>query len=361
MLAKQLRHMKLGASRPIHICLVSPCTGSYGGLEAYILTLGAFFQRQEGFQVRVVFKMVRGFRLAADLKLVLDETPVDVRFVDRASAALWREIAWADIVHGQNASPDIAVCSLLLRKPLVLTIHYNFLMKLSLRKILWRLVAHCATRRIYISDFVRRTWEGASEKNGSMMIHSVCQFPQGDAIPCEQRKGFVFAARWIENKGLDTLIKAYRSARFEKSKWPLRLIGTGPLREVVEAEIKRHSIEGIEVLGFVSDAKKEDVIRYAKWAVAPSNTNEDLGLVPFEARSVGVPCIVTRDGGLPESGGREALLCEPGSIDDLRRTLEKAAEMSDSEYALRSCNTRRQLIDQLKPLSYYSEMYRSLI
>jgi glycosyltransferase involved in cell wall biosynthesis len=37
-------------------------------------------------------------------------------------------------------------------------------------------------------------------------------------------------------------------------------------------------------------------------------TREDFGLTAVEARNLGVPCIITRDGGLPEAGGKQALI-----------------------------------------------------
>lgn len=348
------------ADSRIKVCVVMPCTGQYGGLEAYTLALSEFLHTEPGFEVRVIFKEMSSFLLGDDLRQMLAETPVDVRFVKRASSALWKEISWADVVHGQNASPDMALFSRLLHKPVVLTVHFNFLMKASARKLLWKLTVGTSARRIYISEFVRRTWEGTVHKPGSMVIHSVSKLPQADLIPSIRRKGFAFVGRWIANKGVDILVKAYRDASFDKDRWPLRLMGTGPLRGMIDEEINRDQIKGIEILGFVSPARKIEVMRYAKWVVAPSNTLEDLGVVPWEARNVGVPCIVSRDGGLPESGGREALQCEPGSVDDLRLKLEKAAMMDEMEYAHRSERTRAELTQQLTPWSYYAGLYREL-
>ena len=66
--------------------------------------------------------------------------------------------------------------------------------------------------------------------------------------------------------------------------------------------------------------------------VTPPHTREDLGLTPLEARSVGVPCIVSEDGGVIETGGPYALRCEPGSVESLEASLKKAMEMSKDEY-----------------------------
>jgi glycosyltransferase involved in cell wall biosynthesis len=96
------------------------------------------------------------------------------------------------------------------------------------------------------------------------------------------------------------------------------------------------------------------------WLVAPANTKEDMGLTPIEARSVGVPAIVTRDGGLPESGGPAALLCAPGDVRDLAMQLELAASMPDSEYRERSALARDSLRSYLRPMSDYVAIYERL-
>ena len=49
--------------------------------------------------------------------------------------------------------------------------------------------------------------------------------------------------------------------------------------------------------------------------VTPPHTKEDLGLTPLEARSVGVPCIASRDGGVQETAGKHSLLCKPGDAE----------------------------------------------
>ncbi len=70
--------------------------------------------------------------------------------------------------------------------------------------------------------------------------------------------------------------------------------------------------------------------------VVPPNTKEDFGLTAVEARNLGVPCIITRDGGLPEAGGRQALICEPNDPRALAELLQQAAAMSETEYAERA-------------------------
>jgi glycosyltransferase involved in cell wall biosynthesis len=91
----------------------------------------------------------------------------------------------------------------------------------------------------------------------------------------------------------------------------------------------------------------------SRWLLAPARTQEDMGLTPIEARSVAVPAIVTRDGGLPESGGPAALIAEPGNVADLARCMQEAAAMTDEAYQARSELSRSSLAQYLKPMGFY--------
>ncbi len=94
--------------------------------------------------------------------------------------------------------------------------------------------------------------------------------------------------------------------------------------------------------------------------VIPPDTGEDFGLVAIEARNLGVPCIITRDGGLPEAAGTEALVCEPGDVDGLAGLLRRAASMGEEEYAGRAGRTQSSLQDELVRPAFYAETYRAM-
>src|ERR1700685_2885786 len=113
--------------------------------------------------------------------------------------------------------------------------------------------------------------------------------------------------------------------------------------------------------GFIDDTTKANRLAATCWLVAPARTREDLGLTPIEARSVGVPVIVTRDGGLPEAGGEAALIVEPGDIEELTDTLKRAASMSDEEYCKRAERGRETLKDYLRPMEFYRESYVAIM
>ena len=325
-------------------------------MEAFVIALAASVVKWPEFELQVCFKLVGKRDLKADLKAAGASLACPVHYVKSGDFKLTKLIYWADIVHGQNVSPDIVYPAWLLRKKLVLTIHNWRRRNLELHTILWGIGARLARRRWYNSNFVWDTWEPKKKLKGSECVPTVSRLPEAWCPPAE-RKGFLFMARWIENKGLEELIVAYSRAQLDPVRWPLILIGDGPLRPKVELLIKNLGLNGVEMPGFIDDQSKARRLASARWLVAPARTREDLGLTPIEARSVGVPVIVTRDGGLPEAGGAAALIVEPGEVDELAAALKRAAGMSEEEYGERGESGRKTLENYLRPMEFYRQSY----
>ena len=344
--------------KPIKLLLVSPCQGAYGGIEAFVLAVAAAVRKEPDFEVRICFKKTKNFSRQPSLKTMLaGETAVE--FCERGSRDLASEIRWADLVHLQNASPDVALFAKLFRKRLVMTIHNYMPREWSAHRFLWRWSAKLADARWYNSKFVWEKWEGDRKRIASRKVATTSKLPEGWTPPAE-RAGFAFVGRWIANKGIDTLLDAYAQAEIDRAKWPLVLMGDGPLRSLIEYAIERRGVSGIRVLGFVDEETKAREMKNAKWVVVPPHTKEDFGLTAVEARHLGVPCIITRDGGLPEAGGPQALICEPGDPAALSKLLEQATRMSEPEYAERARRTREELATELEPMEFYPRAYRQI-
>ena len=343
----------------VRVAIISPSFGGYGGMEAFVLTILSGLPVTARLEVRVFFKRTKGFVLRPELAAAIAAIADRVAIVEAGSVALAKAVAWADVVHLQNTSPDVAVLARLCGKPLLLTLHAHRVPGRSWRQRLWDLSLRQATRRFFVSEFVRRTWEGEARRAGSEVVFPICELASG-ALPPTQRRGFAFAARWIPNKGIETLIEAYARAAVDPVAWPLRLIGDGPLRPQVERRLAELGLRGVELLGFVSQEKKAEVIRAARWMVVPPQTREDFGLTAIEARHLEVPCIITRDGGVPEAAGAEALACEPADVEGLAACLRAAAAMDEREYAARAQRTRATLLPRLAGPSFYADVYQKI-
>lgn len=352
------QHRAAGA-RPLRVAIVSPTFGGYGGLEAFVLTLAREMQPEPDVETRLIFKRTADFVLHRELEAAVALLGDRVQIVDRASRALRMAIGWADVVHAQNASPDVVAWAKLRGRPLLVNVINHRLSCRSLRQWLWAFGLRRADRRFYISDFVRRTWEGAVPWPRSEVVFPICDLAS-NPLPPADRRGFVFVARWIANKGVETLVEAYARAGLDGDEWPLRLIGDGPMRPVVERRIAALGLRGVEMPGFVSAEAKASAVRSARWIVIPPNTHEDFGLTAIEARHLQVPCIITRDGGLPEAAGDEALTCAPGDVAGLADCLRVAAAMSEAEYWRRCVRTHETLLPRLARGAFYAEAYRAL-
>jgi len=340
--------------RRLRILLVAPSQGVVGGIESFVLALAEYLAARDELDLRICFKLVAGYSLSAALRDELNRSGLPYRVTTRASAALAREIRWADLVHGQNASPDVCLLARLLRKHLVLTIHNHLHGRNGARVMLWRRAMRLADRRWYNSAFVRASWETGGPTVRSEAFPTVSRIRRSFA-PIESRLGFVFVARMIPNKGARDLLTAYGQADIDRRAWPLRLVGDGPLLAELEQEFA--SSPGVRFEGFVSQERKEELIGAARWMVTPPNTREDMGLTPLEARSKGVPCIVSADGGLPEVAGSEAMLFQPGDVAGLRACLELAARMPSDHYASLAANAFGEVANLIRPMGFYVDSY----
>ncbi|CEF48542.1 unnamed protein product, partial [uncultured bacterium] len=342
----------MSAADPIRVLLLSPSFGEYGGIEAFVFAVAEGLSPDRRFEIRICFKRVAGFTLRPTLEEHARRH--GALFCDRASLELWTHIAWAGVVHAQNASPDVALMCLAQRRPLVISIHNALADRPLLRRWSWQCAARLADARWYNSAFVKETWEqGATRPDSSVVAPRSCAAPTPVAV--DARSGFTFLGRLVPGKGVEILLDAYAQAGLDPVQWPLTIFGEGPLRAPLERRWSAHA--GIRFGGFVDGDAKDRAIAEAKWLVVPSHWGEPFGLVAVEARQAGVPCLITRDGGLPEAAGRDALVCEPGDVASLRDALRTAAAMTGEEYRQRSLRTRQDLASETVPCSFYSDAY----
>ena len=352
----------------LKILMIAPCLGKFGGIETFCLTLIEDLIKR-GASVRLLRKKVAGFQDDGSIPKNENEirsswtedesTRFTSQFVAPRDAVIKMAIKDCDLVHLHNPMVEGVWHAKHFNKPSVMTI-YNWRRKgIHPRLLAWRWAVSQSDRRWYISEFVWDSWE-KKKRLGSSRLPVVSRMPQGETAP-DKRKGFLFIGRWVPNKGIRILLEAYARLKADPKEWQLTMIGDGPLREEVLRTIQEQGIQGVQLPGFVSESERHRYTRDAKWMVTPPHTQEDLGLTPLEARSVGLPCIASTDGGVQETAGPHALFCEPGDIDSLVGCMKKAIQMDDSQYQEQCKLAKVDLEQYVRPLDEYAMEYISLI
>ena len=127
-----------------------------------------------------------------------------------------------------------------------------------------------------------------------------------------------------ERKGLGVLLSAFELIQQRLPEARLVLAGEGPLREMIESEIREQGWErSVLLAGFVDDAAA--IMQAIDVLLLPSYW-EGFGIVILEAMACGRPVITTNISSMPEivDDGRTGYLIPPGATAALA---ERAVEL----------------------------------
>ncbi len=111
-----------------------------------------------------------------------------------------------------------------------------------------------------------------------------------DVMKLQKKDYVLYFGRYSKEKGIMTLINAAKKL----PEIPFIFAGSGPL----EQELK--DVENIENRGFLSGNELHKLIREARFAIYPSEWNENCPFAVMEAISYGTPVLGARIGGIPE-------------------------------------------------------------
>lgn len=116
------------------------------------------------------------------------------------------------------------------------------------------------------------------------------RFAAGDAPP---RSGIVYLGRLTTQKRVHLLLDAVHAAHLTA---PVTIVGDGPARADLEAQVQRLRLTNVRFLGVVPDGDVPGLVRGAAVAAFLSE-REGLGLAAAEAQMLGTPVVATTDGG----------------------------------------------------------------
>lgn len=172
----------------------------------------------------------------------------------------------------------------------------------------------------------------------------------------EQRSGFLYAGRLSEEKGIATLLEAFRGSDLQ-----LKVAGTGPLSRLVEEAARENS--NITYLGFQEHPAVLELLKSARALILPSVWYENFPMIIVEALSAGTPVIASRMGGLPDivEEGKNGFLFHAGDSQDLRKKLN---EMTEPEAFRLGVQARRNYEEKYAPdINYQAliQIYESVV
>lgn len=141
----------------------------------------------------------------------------------------------------------------------------------------------------------------------------------------------VSVGRLVEKKGHGDALAAMEELRREGRDMHLRIIGGGPLRDELAAQIQALGLEGVaELAGSLPNERVAQELRAADAFLLCSKTASDgdregTPTVLVEAQAVGLPCVSTRHAGIPEMIPEEnhRLLANEGDVKGLAERIER--------------------------------------
>jgi glycosyltransferase involved in cell wall biosynthesis len=189
------------------------------------------------------------------------------------------------------------------------------------------ILTRLAARTVCVSDSLRAylvsVWR-ASASRTRRIYNPVDVGSDGgaDALPLERREPVVISAsRLVADKNVDGLVRAF--ARVEPADARLVLLGDGPERPAIEAEIARLGLGArVSLQGYVD----RPWTRYGEArCFALFSNDESFGLVLVEALACGLPVVGVDCGGVREvlDGGRYGRLVAAGDEAGLARALSE--------------------------------------
>ncbi|REL36558.1 WecB/TagA/CpsF family glycosyltransferase [Thalassotalea euphylliae] len=213
---------------------------------------------------------------------------------------------------------------------------------------------------IAVSSTVKKLYQQAGVPSNRIYVKPNFVQSKGDLESELCGNYAIYCGRLSIEKGVNTLIKAWRSTDIE-----LRILGTGPL----EAELRKNALPNIKFMGYVEQEVALKEISQSKFLIVPSECFESFGLSIIEAYSCGIPVVASNVGAHTElvHHGKNGLLFNAGNISELQVQIsricsnEKERKLFGSE-ALRLFNSKfRPESNYLQLLKIYNEVTQRTI
>jgi phosphatidyl-myo-inositol alpha-mannosyltransferase len=264
------------------------------------------------------------------------------RTVPRIKRTLERENF--DLLHiHEPMTPAIGVGALALaRCPVVATFHASG--TLAWTKVgnpLWGFLLDRIDARIAVSEAAERSAQSYAPGEYEIVPNGVLVPPEAD--PGGREHTVLFVGRQEQRKGLPVLLRAWPAIR-ERTGARLRIVGADPLAVrllVARAGLK---LDGVDVLGFLSQEELTRELLAAKLMAAPSLGGESFGMVLTRAFACATPVVASDIPGYRDVMSDDTgMLVPPGDVDAL---VEAVAELLADETRRRALGANARMVAQ---------------
>jgi len=149
----------------------------------------------------------------------------------------------------------------------------------------------------------------------------------------DERKYALFAGRLSPEKRVSTVIAAWKRLR---TPIPLRIVGSGPDRAELEADVARHGLTNVRFDGQLSHEQTLAAINNARFMIIPSEWYETFCMAITESFACGTPVICSRMGVMQElvADRRTGFHYTPSDAADLAQKVEWAWAHPDELLAM---------------------------
>ena len=167
------------------------------------------------------------------------------------------------------------------------------------KSLFWSLVGEVRTRQlvqavkplerlVVLTDADKTDWQRSGCTN-VMCIPNPCSLDgQKVSIKSAKSKTILAVGRLHEQKGFDLLLQAWKPIEKTYSDWSLRIVGEGPKRAELEAQIESQGLKRVVLVGATNNVLDE---YEAASIFVLSSRYEGLPLALIEAMWFGLPCI----------------------------------------------------------------------
>jgi len=337
------------------ILLISPsiAPSSYGGVQTYVREI---YNRIKKKNIEIKVICIRTKKKLHDNNIIQINTP-NIRFLGiflfSVKAYIIIKKFFSDYKLYSCASRS-GLTLIFLKKPFVTAIHDigaliypgNILEKF-LRRIAYTMVCR-KTKKIIVPSLY--TKNGLLEffpflKNRIILNYYGINTDFFKPVSKKKKKDktILYVGRIAENKGIDTLLQAYKLLKKKEKNIKLVIVG-GPTPTTKKSfELIRNKNPDVIFLGEITpgDEKLRELYSEASVFVYPSKFSEGFGLPIGEAMSCGTQVVASDLPCFKEVGGDYTYYFRVGDVDDLKDKIKKALRNPFSAELLRNSIIKR--------------------